>query len=764
MNPTLRNRATHRAARLATRLAAGPKAMARLFADDVRRVFSNVVSLICVIGLVAIPSLFAWFNIAASWDPFGNVRNLKFAVASLDEGYQSDLIPLKVSVGDQVIDALRANSQLDWTITSRKDALEGTKSGEYYAAIVIPKDFSRTMMTFLSDGGEHAKLDYYRNEKLSALDAELTGQGADGVTDQINQEFMATLTDAALGIANSLSKAASGPEAQRILGNFTAQVGDFAAQLKDAATLLTTYRSITDSAGALLDGADRLLDASDSSMDALNKQLKTSDTGVSDMQSALQTASSTLNDALKTSANGFATMGDDLDKLAAQADGNVSAAQDSLRATATTITDAAKPYQAIADDLTALRDKLPDLATVLDPQIAALNRVIDRINAAATKLSTAADQLGQDRDAAKATLTQVGELTQGAKDDIGAIRTDFKNTVSPQITSVATSVGDALTVLDDGGTQLKNTLSGLTDTSGTLGEGLDGLRDTLTSIATKLNEAGDKLAAFQTSMASALETGDMAAVRGLLDADASEVSAALAAPVTLERRAVFPVENFGSTMAPYYTFIPLWTASLLIAMVVDTAVSRRRRRTLAAGIAGLESRGGEAPELRPRHVFLGHFGIFALISLMQSTVSCAGSLLFLRVQAVHPWLFMLSGWVGGLLFALFAYTLVISFGNVGKAIGMLLLVFQVSGSAGSYPAEVLPGFMQWLGPFLPITHAIRAMRAAIAGVWQGDYWHELGTLLLFVPPLLLLGLLLRKPMVAFNRWFEAQLERTKLIA
>ena len=119
-----------------------------LFVDDVRRLTGNVVSVIIVIGLVAIPSLFAWFNIAASWDPFGNMGAMRFAVANDDEGYQSDLIPVRVSIGAEVVDQLRADSQLDWTFTTRQDAIEGTKSGEYYAALVIPKDFSATMMTF----------------------------------------------------------------------------------------------------------------------------------------------------------------------------------------------------------------------------------------------------------------------------------------------------------------------------------------------------------------------------------------------------------------------------------------------------------------------------------------------------------------------------------------------------------------------------------------------------------------------------------------
>lgn len=246
-----------------------------------------------------------------------------------------------------------------------------------------------------------------------------------------------------------------------------------------------------------------------------------------------------------------------------------------------------------------------------------------------------------------------------------------------------------------------------------------------------------------------MTSGDADAVRSLLAGDASSLASALAAPVELDRKAVFPVANFGSGMAPYYTFIPLWTASILIALAVRTSLADEQRRRFR--------------RLRPHQVFLGRFGVFALISLLQSTVSCAGSLLFLHVQAVHPLLFMLSGWVGGLVFAFFIYTMVVSFGNIGKAIGMLILVFQVSGSAGSYPLQVLPGFMQRLSPFLPITHAINAMRAAIAGIYQNDYWMELGRLLLFVPPLLLLGLLLRKPLVGLNRRFGEQLERTKLI-
>lgn len=724
--------------------------MWHIFAGDVRRAFGNVVSVICVIGLVAIPSLFAWFNIAASWDPFGNLKNLKFAVANVDEGYKSDLIPLKVTVGGDVVDALRANSQLDWTITSKEDALDGTKSGKYYAAIVIPKDFSKHMMTFFSDGGEHAKLDYYRNEKLSALAPNLTGEGADEVAAQVNQTFVTTLTSAALNIATSLADMASTPEASRMLSSFTANVGEFATQLKDTGSLLGTYRSLTDSAQSLLNGADALLKQSGKSMDEVGSTVKNADTGADDMTAALNSASDTLESALKASVDGFAAVGDDLDKLVGSANTSVTDAASALRNRATAMDDIKQPLISIRDDLQALRDKAPLLGLVLDPQIASLQRSIDRIGAVQNALNDAAAKLEQGQTDTQQTLQQIDGLIGQAKDSLGGVQSDFSTALRPQVDQLSRDVTDTLKVLDDGTAQLHGALDDLGTATKSAGDGLKQLRSTLGAMSSQLNDAGDTLANFQSSLSSALGSGDLSQVRDLLGGDAEGLASALAAPVQLKRKALFPVANFGSTMAPYYTFVPLWTASLLIAMTLNTSMSRRRRLELG--------------DPRPHQLFLGHFGIFALISLIQSTVSCAGSLLFLRVQAVHPLLFMLSGWISGLLFVLFAYTLVVSFANVGKAIGMLLLVFQVSGSAGSYPTEVLPGFMQWLNPLLPITHSINAMRAAIAGIYDNDFWREIGVLLLFVPPLLLLGLLLRKPLVGFNRWIDGQLEKTKLIA
>ena len=118
---------------------------------DVKSLFANVMSIIIAVGLVVMPSIFTWYNVIACWNVFDNTGNLTVAVANVDDGYESDLVPLRVNVGEQVVSALRANDQIDWTFTTEEDAVDGARSGRYYAAVVIPHEFSRDMLTFYSE-------------------------------------------------------------------------------------------------------------------------------------------------------------------------------------------------------------------------------------------------------------------------------------------------------------------------------------------------------------------------------------------------------------------------------------------------------------------------------------------------------------------------------------------------------------------------------------------------------------------------------------
>ena len=150
----------------------------KLFSYDIKHLFGNVITVVIVLGLVFLPSIFTWYNVIACWDAFGNTGNLTVAVANTDEGYESDLVPLEINVGDKVVSALRANDQLNWTFTTEEDAIDGAQSGRYYAAVVIPQSFSRDMMTFYTGDAQHASIVYYTNEKKNAIAPKVTDQGA----------------------------------------------------------------------------------------------------------------------------------------------------------------------------------------------------------------------------------------------------------------------------------------------------------------------------------------------------------------------------------------------------------------------------------------------------------------------------------------------------------------------------------------------------------------------------------------------------------
>src|SRR5690606_10764358 len=136
---------------------------------------------------------------------------------------------------------------------------------------------------------------------------------------------------------------------------------------------------------------------------------------------------------------------------------------------------------------------------------------------------------------------------------------------------------------------------------------------------------------------------------------------------------------------------------------------------------------------------------------------------FVGVQPVYPLLLILAGWVMSLVFSIITYTLVLTFGEAGKALGVFLLVIQISSGGGAYPLSVLPQWFQNISPFVPVTHATDAVRSAIAGIYENDYWHSLGFLALFIVAALIVGLLVRVPLIPFNDKLGKALESTKLM-
>ena len=252
----------------------------------------------------------------------------------------------------------------------------------------------------------------------------------------------------------------------------------------------------------------------------------------------------------------------------------------------------------------------------------------------------------------------------------------------------------------------------------------------------------------------ALSSEDVEEIRDLLGSDLEVLSSALAAPVSIERHALYEADNFGSSMMPLYATIGMFVGALLI-MVGVKPRSSREVLDKATHVVGA---------IKPRHEFFGHFGICAFISFAQSTILAIGNMFFLHAQVTDPLLFMVCYWVSSLTFTFFIYSLVVSFANLGKAVAVILLIVQVTGCNGSYPLQLLPWFVQGISPFLPATHVVSAMREAMFGPFGAVFWEEMAQVAIWCLPALLLGLLLRKPFEKFMTWYVEKVENSKLMA
>lgn len=722
-----------------------------LTARDLRRATSNVMAVIVMFGLVVIPSLFTWFNVVASWDPFSNTANLKVAVASSDEGYQSDLVPIRIDLGEQVLSALRANDELDWVITSEDDAVEGTKSGEYYAAIVLPPSFSADMMTFYADGGERTSLAYYTNEKKNALAPKITGQGAEGVSAQIDEVFTETLGDIALGLVSSLSDFLGDADAQAALTRLEARVGGVAAELRAGAQTADMFQALVESSMPLVDSATALITASGAAFDDASSAVGGGAEAVGSLRSTLASSTQALADAIDRTAGGYDAVGDRIDELFAQGDALSGTQLEVLGTLADGVQQQIDRYESLRNTLEQeVGPQLPPEAQGAFAEVLAkLDDAIGRQQDVLSRLETAADDVAAGNASAQATHEQLTAAIAAAKAAVQDAGNAYTGGLQPQLDELSGTLAaidaDVAAVGDD----LAAASARLSGASGSVLGMLTRAQTVTQQISDSLEQTADAFDRVQAALATAADTGDLSDLADVIGEDPGVLATSLAEPVRVDRMAVFPVVSFGAAMAPLYAMLALWVGALLMTVAIRVAVAR----------SALPDR----PELSPTQQYLGRYGIFALLGLAQSTLLTLGLILFVEIEPVHPFLLILAGWVTSIVFTLIVYTAVVAFGNAGKALAVLLLVIQISGSGGAYPLQLLPDWFQNISPFLPATHAIDAMRAAIAGSYGGDYWISIGLLALFIVPALLLGLVLRRPLITFNRGLVEALESTKLM-
>lgn len=726
---------------------------------DLSRIRGSVVALIVAVGLVIVPTLYAWFNIAGSWDPYGNTGNLKVAVANSDDGYMSDLIPVRVNIGDTVVSALRENDQLDWRFVSESDAVEGVRSGEYYAAVVIPENFSSRMMTVFSSDAEHAEIVYYENQKANAIAPRVTDKAASTVRQQIDETFAKTISDVGLATTSSLLEFMDGDQIAAYAGNLSGTLAGAITTLRDASGSVDEFAGLLQSSTGLLDSTSDLLASAGTANKDAEALVGDAKTGLSGMHDALDAAVAAIKQSLKDSAGDYDAAAKAIDEAFGAADAHVSLTVTQLRDASADVAKRASDMRDVQDNILAVeRDvegsNLPEklkaeLVQKIDIVANTVGNVANQQELLAKHLSDAAASLETGAADARAKAQAVKDGIAEAKGSIGGVKDSYNATLKQQISDLSDAVADVARRGSDMADDLGATVTDLSHAASALSDDLAGAHEVLAGASADLVSAADDLQRLKEGLDTAVTSGDLDRVRELIGSDPAALADALAAPVALDRQAVYHIKNYGSAMAPFYTTLSIWVAGIVLAAMLKANVDEADVKALG--------------NPRLHELYLGRYAFFALLAFAQATLVCAGDLLFFGIQCEHPFQFMLVGWLAGFVFSNMIYTLTVSFGDIGKAIAVVLLVMQVAGSGGTFPIEMTADFFQAVYPFLPFTHAINAMHAAMAGAYGMEFWIELGTLSLYLIPSLALGLVFRRPVIRANRWIIEKLEETKLM-
>ena len=723
------------------------KNILHLFKRDVQNVSRSVIGLVVVMGLIIVPCLYAWFNIAGSWDPYGNTGNLKIAVVNTDEGYESDLIPVEVNVGENVTATLRGNESFDWVVLNDRDkAIEGVKSGAYYAAVVIPKTFSADMMTLFSTDVKHADIEFYENQKANAIAQIVTEKGSSAVQNQVNESFTETITSVGLKTVSSLLDYMSTDQVSNFIANLSSTLGDSVQDLQDVQASATSLAGILSSTADSLTSAGGMLKQSGSTEESVKQLMQHAESGIADSEQALKSASDAIDAAIDGSAGSFDNVSTELAKAFDAANQHVDLTVSQLNDGAASLNKRADEIDDTANELRSLagqvsNDKL-NAAAELDKTATEYRNNANELTNIATSLTKSMAEVNKSR-------AEVDQAIADAKAGISGAKIDYDSTFSVKAKELKKTVSGVLHSLNGISGDLDSAVDDLTDASGSLAKGLSKAAKLVNKASDQLGEASGKISAFKDELDGALMSDDLATIKTMIGNDPEGLAVSLSGPVALDRKPVYPIRNYGSAMAPFYTILSLWVGSIVLAAMMKVSVDDELINELIP--------------VRLHEIYLGRYLFFGGLALLQATLVCAGDILFFGIQCDNPLQFVLAGWVASLVFSNIVYTLTVSFGDIGKALAVVLLVMQVGGSGGTFPIEMTGPVFQAIYPFLPFTHGINAMHAAMAGAYHMEYWVELGILASYLIPSLALGVIFRRPVIKANDWIIEKLESTKLI-
>ena len=675
-----------------------------VFKYDIKTLSRHFFAMAVAVAICLLPSLYAWLNIYSNWDPYGNTGNISIALASMDKGYVTEKGEV-VNKGQEVLDDLRESTAINWVfLDSEEEAVNGVYSGKYYAAVVIDEDFSYNMFNMLTEWTGKPSITYYENAKKNAVATKITDTAAGNVKASINEAYLEVVISTVMESANCIADDITGDD----------PAGSLRSILEQSIVTLNACNRMMDSFGAAVAGTN-LPQVDTQRLDEIIMTINEKLPDGSTLRQTVAEVSMKINENAEKVENALRV----LENATVDTSG-VAAANQVIAGSAASYEEIAKLLEEMAADAPTsdTRVYIESMASVARETSGWLYK-LSETEIADTAINGAVDSLK--------TLVKLNQSFIPCLDDISI-------QVESTFLSVADMLDDAKIMLNDVH-QLKQAAANVKAAGA----------DTLSI----LKPAGTRMASSLADALHKLETlnGEdyLKALLEILGGSPILYGEYFAQVVQTTVTPVYPIANYGSAMAPFYTVLSIWVGGVMLGAIFKA-----------------HARHDGLVDPKPHELYFGRYLLFFFLSQIQTAIIITGDLFLLKIQCLHPGLLYLCGAVTSFTFSLLIYSLAVSFGDVGKAIVVVVMVLQIAGSSGTFPIELLPEIFQKIYRFFPFPYAIDAMRECICGVYGSTYVVKLGQLLIFAVVALGIGLFARRPFIGVNEFMEERLEETEM--
>lgn len=708
-----------------------------IYKEDLKRIFTNYAALIVILALCILPSLYAWFNIKASWDPYGQeaTSQIKIGVINNDKG--TEFNGKLINIGDQVVDQLKENDLMGWQFVDEAEGEKALEEGTFYATITIPDNFSQDITSLVTSDVKKGQMIYRVNEKINAIAPKLTSKGATGVQENINQTIVETVS----GILFEAGKGL-GLEIQETVLPQLSHVYD---QLEELISKFGDMNSLVQTAH---NGGIQLKDliaSIQTDLPLIETTITSAKTTITSLESFMDTSKSALSDFMPTLKNDLLliqTIADELNTYVSQIEEAILSGSDKAPELIENLIKKVESTQSLVRSFVKVLEsfnKFP--AGRFDDLISQLQGVNGELDKAKDFLQQLHDTTVNGGEPNLTVLNNIKTLLSSVSSTASSIYNRFDSAIVPSLNNVIdqaySTATNVLQVLKEAETKLPDVASLLN----TAYEGADKGIDAIEYINSKLPEAENKVREVTAKLGDINESQSLQEVLTLLQEAVTERQNFMSSPVDLVEETIFPMHNYGTAMTPFYSVLAQWVGmTLLISML------------------SVHAKG----EYRPSEEYFGKFLLFATIALVQGLIIALGDLYLLNIYCVNPGLFIVGILFTSITFTFIVYSLVSVFGNVGKVVSIILLVLQVAGSGGTFPIQLTPKFFQIINPFLPFTYAISFARESIGGVVENVLAKDIIIMCIYSVGAVLISLFLKKPINKLLNGFAEKFEESGL--